>query len=453
MECLLLPIRFLFICPIIDKTEVTPETALRILIFKYTSTHAMNARILIRARTPWASRTIGLLQPALRLYSTSNFDDAALRRIIETSNIGMAQKLEQQQKKTASDTVPEVTIGHKPLATKPSKPDLEATKKASTIKPTPTIDDVASINATIQKENNNLPSQKQNAQSDIARKFQYYLDSLQETIFSATRALNDVTGYSGIEKLKLLIDALEEDLKSAKNTVKDVKQQYAEAILRRSTLQREINELLTRKHNWSPLDVERFTELYRNDHINEQLEATSEQLLGDAELAVDSIQLKLTQLILTRYHEEQIWSDKIRQALTWGTWIIMGINVMLFTVATFFVEPWKRRRLVAAFNNLVETKMEEFSAEMKALATQKGVNSTPVLTPESIPSLYPVAFTSVSSFGSLKAWVSSTWTAVQNPSTSFHLERVDLGILSVALVAVGWSLGGVVNYALAAWFK
>ncbi|TQC37057.1 hypothetical protein EEB14_62270, partial [Rhodococcus sp. WS4] len=128
-----------------------------------------------------------------------------------------------------------------------------------------------------------------------------------------------------------------------------------------------------RKHNWGPADVERFTELYRNDHTNQQEEERAEQQLAEAELEVDSVQNKLTQLILTRYHEEQIWSDKIRQALTWGTWIIMGINVLLFTVATFLVEPWKRRRLVNAFDAQVQQKMDLFSAEMRALAAGTAV--------------------------------------------------------------------------------
>lgn len=124
--------------------------------------------------------------------------------------------------------------------------------------------------------------------------------------------------------------------------MKKCKQEYGEAIQRRSHSQREVNELLTRKHNWSPHDLERFTELYRNDHQNENYEQSCEKKLEEAELKVDGIQLKLTQLILTRYHEEQIWSDKIRRSSTWGTWVLMGLNVLLFVIATFFVEPWNR---------------------------------------------------------------------------------------------------------------
>lgn len=210
------------------------------------------------------------------------------------------------------------------------------------------------INETIQEEIGDLPSQKAKQQSPITKKISHYLDSAHDTILTVTRALNDVTGYSAIERLKKSIQEQEEDLKKAKEEVKKCKQEYGEAIQKRSHSQREVNELLTRKHNWSLQDLERFTELYRNDHQNENNEQECEQKLQDAELKVDGIQLKLTQLILTRYHEEQIWSDKIRRSSTWGTWVLMGLNVLLFVIATFFVEPWKRAKLVRGFEDKVK---------------------------------------------------------------------------------------------------
>lgn len=65
--------------------------------------------------------------------------------------------------------------------------------------------------------------------------------------------------------------------------------------------------------------------------------------------------------ILARYHEEQIWSDKvhcllttllasdrnqIRSLSTYGTLAITGINVLVFLLALLVVEPWRRRKLV-----------------------------------------------------------------------------------------------------------
>lgn len=213
------------------------------------------------------------------------------------------------------------------------------------------------INEEIHRQFKDLPSSQEARKLQWAKKISDQVESLHLVVLTATRALNDVTGYSVIEKLKQLIDKLEDDLKAAKQQVKECKLDYGDAIQLRLTSQREINELLTRKHNWSSKDLERFTDLYRNDHTNELREKEAAENLNEAELKVDAIQLKLTQLILTRYHEEQIWSDKIRRALTWGTWVIMGINLLLFIIATFFVEPWKRKRLVDAFEAKVKQTM------------------------------------------------------------------------------------------------
>ncbi|KAI5964755.1 SHE9 [Candida pseudojiufengensis] len=223
------------------------------------------------------------------------------------------------------------------------------------------------INETIQKEIVGLPSQKAKNQSQLTKKVSKYLDSAHDTILTVTRALNDVTGYSAIEKLKKSINDQEDELRKAKDNVKKCKIEYGVAIQKRSHSQREVNELLTRKHNWSPQDLERFTELYRNDHENENQEQECEKNLQDAESKVDGIQLKLTQSILTRYHEEQIWSDKIRRSSTWGTWVLMGLNVLLFVFASFIVEPWKRKKLVLGFEEKVKNVLVGISQQNEAI--------------------------------------------------------------------------------------
>lgn len=287
-----------------------------------------------------------------------DYEDDKLRKIIETSNFG-ATKEKQSEKE---DSVDASTTEQK------DKDQVDQSQSASSFSSSNEdfllkIIGNNDIGDSIHHQIPNLPSDKENKRSDLAKRLEKYLDSLQDTIFTATRALNDVTGYSSIEKLKKSIDDLENELKTARDQVKSCKELYSEAISRRSKLQKEVNELLTRKHNWSGEDLERFTNLYRNDHANEQAEVNAQVKLEESERKVDSIQLKLTQLILTRYHEEQIWSDKIRRASTWGTWIIMGLNMVLFIVATFLIEPWKRKRLVGSFEDKVKLALLETSEQ------------------------------------------------------------------------------------------
>lgn len=207
-----------------------------------------------------------------------------------------------------------------------------------------------------------LPSERERKRRQWSKKLDVYLDSLQETIFTATRALNDVTGYSSIQKLRKSIDMMEHNLEETKREVKSSKEKYNSAIERRAHSQRELNELLQRKNSWSSQDLERFTQLYKDDALNLRQEEELKQALKDIETKEEDLSNNLYRAILTRYHEEQIWSDKIRRTSTWGTFLLMGMNILLFLVFQLLLEPWKRRRLVGSFEDKVKHALDEHAA-------------------------------------------------------------------------------------------
>ena len=140
--------------------------------------------------------------------------------------------------------------------------------------------------------------------------------------------------------------------------MQSAREAYSKAINQRSGSQREVNELLQRKHAWSPEDLERFTALYRSDHANEQAETAAQENLANVEREAEEASARLSSCILARYHEEQIWSDKIRRMSTWGTWGLMGVNILLFLVFQIGVEPWRRKRLVKGFEEKVMEALE-----------------------------------------------------------------------------------------------
>ncbi|KAG5357038.1 Sensitive to high expression protein 9-like protein [Yarrowia sp. C11] len=211
-----------------------------------------------------------------------------------------------------------------------------------------------------------LPSSVHDSQPQMYKWFGEKMDQLQAGALTAGQTLNEVTGYKAIEKLKLSIEKLEDEVLEARAEVRHAKKMYSDAISERSNSQREVNELLQRKHNWSAADLERFTTLYRNDHANEHSVHDAKKRLGECEHHVEDLTLQLSKQILTRYHEEQIWSDKIRRASTWGTWILMGFNVVLFIVVQLGLEPWKRRRLVGSFEDKVKESLQEWEARNEA---------------------------------------------------------------------------------------
>ncbi|KAJ5653782.1 hypothetical protein N7490_000785 [Penicillium lividum] len=207
-----------------------------------------------------------------------------------------------------------------------------------------------------------LPSYLESRRSKLSKQFTGMMDNLQSNVFVAGQRLNDLTGYSGIEALKKEIHSQENRLRTARAQVREAKNAYTAAINNRSTSQREVNELLQRKHAWSTTDLERFTLLYRNDHTNEVAETETQEALSQAEREAEEAAAQLSKSILSRYHEEQVWSDKIRRMSTWGTWGLMGMNVLLFLIFQILVEPWRRRRLVKGFEDKVVEALEKEKA-------------------------------------------------------------------------------------------
>jgi sensitive to high expression protein 9 len=218
-----------------------------------------------------------------------------------------------------------------------------------------------------------LPSTQENRRSAISKRLSHLMDNLQGNIFIASQRLNDLTGYSGIEALKGTILTLEANLAGCQEAVRAARDNYKKTVTDRAASQREVTTLLARKDTWTPADLERFTSLYRSDHGNEHAVQEAATKLADAERAAEQAASKLSSSILSRYHEEQIWSDKIRRMSTWGTWGLMGVNVLLFLVFQFGFEPWRRQRLVRGFEEKVMQALEmEKGKEAQAHAKDRG---------------------------------------------------------------------------------
>lgn len=231
-----------------------------------------------------------------------------------------------------------------------------------------------------------LPSTTDSRRAELTQKFSHFMDNLQARVLTASQTLNDITGYTSIEGIKRQNFELETALADAHERVRNARLAYKTSNTKRATTQREVTTLLARKDTWSPIDLERFTELYRADHVLEGEVASSQEALTEAEADEQSLSQRLNAGILKRYHEEQIWSDRIRRASTWGTWGLMGMNFVLFVVLQFVAEPWRRRRLVRGVVAEEKAVLEEVRGELEQvrLALEKReevVNFEPIETP------------------------------------------------------------------------
>lgn len=168
---------------------------------------------------------------------------------------------------------------------------------------------------------------------------------------------------------------LEALIAEAREQARLAKLTHEEAATARRIAQREVNDLLARKATWNEADVTRFTALVREDHASEQALISAAQATAKTDEAVDQAFNELLRCILARYHEEQIWSDKIRRAGSMTSAAVIAMNMLVFVAAVIFVEPWKRRRMVEAFEERVErmdaSNREAIDAAVVSLSSRK----------------------------------------------------------------------------------
>jgi hypothetical protein len=149
------------------------------------------------------------------------------------------------------------------------------------------------------------------------------------------------------------------DIAKFREIAAQAKDAYDQAVTARSVSQRDLTSLLERKHSWTDADISNFTQLVRSDHNLNHAVTSSKEALKKAEFAVDKAFTALLKSILHRYHEEQVWSDKIRSVSTYGSLIVLIINLIVFLGAIAIVEPWKRRRLVRGLEERVKGMVED----------------------------------------------------------------------------------------------
>lgn len=217
-----------------------------------------------------------------------------------------------------------------------------------------------------------LPSRSESKRHPFSARFSTFMDNLQTRLVEASQTISDLTGYSAIEQIKGQNAQLEAQLAAAQARLRAARAAYKQRTAERATTQREVTTLLARKDTWSPADLERFTALYRQDHELESRVQEAAAELTDAEADESRTSAALNAGILKRYHEEQIWSDRIRRQSTWGTWGLMGVNVLIFLGFQFVAEPWKRARLV---EGVVEREKETLEEVRRELVEVKGALS------------------------------------------------------------------------------
>lgn len=210
---------------------------------------------------------------------------------------------------------------------------------------------------------------------------------------NASTSINKITGYDSIQALKSGIKSIEIKLYQDRIILEKESAKLKNLTQQQNKSQSLINDLLSRKSTWSPKDLKVFTDAYNQNQQNIEDLSGQTKKSTDLERTVKTMEQDLHNLILKRYHEEQIWSDKIRKLSTYGTLLLLVINLLSFFILHLIFEPRKRKRLVAAFEketkdyidevkcqqveqmvrleNLINSKMEMLFADKNELLLEK----------------------------------------------------------------------------------
>ncbi len=222
---------------------------------------------------------------------------------------------------------------------------------------------------------------------------------------------------------------------------------YEEAVQKRSDSQREVNSLLERKSTWTDTDVSRFTVLVRQDHALEQEESRAKAAVGQMEDEVEREFSALMRSILARYHEEQVWSDKIRSVSTYGQLAVLGVNVFVFVLAIVLVEPWKRRRLIQAFERKVQ---EMEAANLDAVSKGMGALQSRLDKQEEMVSAQLAEISSSSTPPPASVLQDQSRAAVENGRLAMEFAGITLAREDAKLIAASVS-AGILAWALRGW--
>lgn len=287
---------------------------------------------------------------SVRLYRPISTSFRPFQSIGNNSNGNIDKKL--QAKVTPNGKLPLVSVNAASATNEPSKETQETSW--SRFLRSMESDNFEELKVELNKFMEARKQKQRQLSDSFSKRLKDDLKEFKSSIGLAAKVVNDVTGYSNVEKMKKQIVENDARLSELREQIGAAKEAYSGAVDERSDAQKAMNELLERKNSWNEADLKKFTELYKNDHNLDKKIAEERANLEVLEQSEEDEHEQLIKSIMNRYHEEQIWSDKARQFSTWVTILLMAFNVVLLVMVQLVFEPIKRARLVRSFEEKVK---------------------------------------------------------------------------------------------------
>mmetsp|Transcript_12723 Transcript_12723/g.35164 ORF Transcript_12723/g.35164 Transcript_12723/m.35164 type:complete len:290 (-) Transcript_12723:26-895(-) len=141
---------------------------------------------------------------------------------------------------------------------------------------------------------------------------------------------SDAIGIRHLEMLKRNVEEKEENQRLAVERRREALATHDRLVSEQAVAQRELASLLQRREHWQLDEISRFTALTRREHEMKLWLESSLAGRREAEAAADTSQHLFMRSMQERYHAELLWQDKYRALNLYGTWALIGVNMLIF---------------------------------------------------------------------------------------------------------------------------
>lgn len=149
---------------------------------------------------------------------------------------------------------------------------------------------------------------------------------IKQQLESLGKRWNAYSGYEEVLEAKAQVLESEVELKQLREEQSLLRQEYMKAVSRRAGSQQTVNKLLQRREDWSDADLNAYMDLVKSEHVEARGEREATERYESIGQRVNAAWDDVVRKTLERYHQEQIWSDRVRAGSTYGSMIIAGLN-------------------------------------------------------------------------------------------------------------------------------
>jgi hypothetical protein len=205
----------------------------------------------------------------------------------------------------------------------------------------------------------NLKGTKQEQQQDADIKPSF------SVIQKALTIISETSGEKEISYLKQQVNDISQEFDKVTQQVTFIRMQTSKLQSKYEDLQKEHLQLMMRRDSWSEVDIQRFADITGSEvHTKRELDHSRIQLKQFEDLQ-EKTKKEYMDAVRKRYHEEQLWQDKWRVISTYGTWILIGINSIVFIGGQMLHQRREGER-IRILSNLIDDKLSRIMVSADA---------------------------------------------------------------------------------------